>query len=92
MLYSISPLATPAMTSRPSRAAGASAASDSKETTPNDRVQISLPAVEPKPLPAVSMDFDLDQFRVKPGESVDLTRISTAPPEGVSSVTPMVRS
>lgn len=48
-----------------------------------DGVELSLPAIDPEPLPPVSMKIDLEQFRVKPGEDIDLSTISTAPPEGV---------
>lgn len=54
-------------------------------TFPKDssRLTLSLPAVTPEPLAAVSMDFDLDKLRVKPGEKVDLNSIDTSPPKGV---------
>ena len=52
---------------------------------PKDTAQISItvPAYDPPPLPEVSMNFDLNTLKVKPGEKIDLTQIDTKPPEGV---------
>ena len=52
---------------------------------PQDTAQISIdvPAYDPPPLPAASMNFDLNTLKVKPGEKLDLKTISTSPPEGV---------
>ena len=52
---------------------------------PQDRseISVSVPAVDPPPMPALSMSFDTDSVRIKPGQKVDLNSIDTAPPEGV---------
>ncbi|MEW6281780.1 MAG: PPK2 family polyphosphate kinase [Candidatus Eremiobacterota bacterium] len=64
----------------PARASGGGG--PSSEAKP-DRVEFSLPAVDPEPLPALSMSVDVERFRVRPGQPVDLSQIPTTPPEGV---------
>jgi PPK2 family polyphosphate:nucleotide phosphotransferase len=56
---------------------------DCPQPTDSSHISISVPAYDPPPMKAVSMDFDLDTLRAKPGEAVDLNAIETGPPRGV---------
>jgi len=46
-------------------------------------ISIDVPEYDPPPLPAASMNFDLNTLKVRPGQKIDLTKVATTPPEGV---------